>query len=400
MQLNQQVQTSNKFLVWIYSIQTKQVVAALIILSFAISLQCIWTSIGKEYTRYNNFVIFKYSFDHLIQHKNLYIPYPGEYNDLYKYSPSFALFMGIFNWMPQWLGMIIFNLFNICVFIAGLSKLGFDSKKLKWILLFLFVEAGISMSSVQTNLLIAGCIMLAFSFFEKGNLFMASLLILCTVFVKIFGVVAFALFLLYPGKIRFILFTIFWLLLIGALPLLVNNFYDLKQQYQNWWNLLKEDHSASLGISFMGWMNSIFGLAFNKLSVVLGAAIIFCVPFLKFPHYKSFTFRLLMLSSVLIWIVIFNHKGESSTYAIAMAGVAIWYFSQPHNKTNLALLFLCLIFTSFSATEGITPLWIQRAYVSPYSVKAIFCSIVWFKLILDVMFDRYETKEIAAVTVS
>jgi hypothetical protein len=90
-----------------------------------------------------------------------------------------------------------------------------------------------------------------------------------------------------------------------------------------------------------------------------------------------------MLASALIWVVIFNHKGESPTYIVALTGVAIWYFTQPANKTNTILIWLTLIFTSFSSTDLITPYWIARTYVEPYSVKAVFCTIVWVKIVAE-----------------
>jgi len=54
---------------------------------------------GKEeysFTFYNNYLTFKNSFKHLIENKDLYIRYPKEHDDLYKYSPTCAVFFGIF----------------------------------------------------------------------------------------------------------------------------------------------------------------------------------------------------------------------------------------------------------------------------------------------------------------
>src|SRR6266568_628508 len=52
------------------------------------------------YTRYNNYVVFRNSFWHLIHNQDLYLLYPSEQWDLYKYSPSFALAMLPFAYMP------------------------------------------------------------------------------------------------------------------------------------------------------------------------------------------------------------------------------------------------------------------------------------------------------------
>src|SRR2546423_1725063 len=51
---------------------------------------------SNMYSNYNNYIIFKQSFYHLIQNKDLYMFYPSEHWDLFKYSPTFAFFFGIF----------------------------------------------------------------------------------------------------------------------------------------------------------------------------------------------------------------------------------------------------------------------------------------------------------------
>jgi hypothetical protein len=347
------------------------------------TLQCYLISIGKEYTRYNNYVIFKQSFSHLINLQNLYILHPSDHYDLFKYSPTFSLFMGLFYPLPDFIGLLLFNLLNISVFVYAISRLKLSVEKQKLALLFLFVESGISLASAQTNLLMAGLLILAFCHLEKDNILVATLFISLTFFIKIFGVVGFALWLLYPKKIKFAFYSIGWILVLALLPLIVLSPQDLLDQYYNWGALLKNDHTLSTGISFMGILSSWFGATIDKLLFVCLAALLFCMPFIRISLYKEYLFRAQIVASILLWIVIFNHKGESPTYVIALAGVAIWYFSQNQDRVNTVLIWLALIFTSFSSTDAITPLWITSKYIDPFSIKALFCSIIWLKLIWD-----------------
>jgi hypothetical protein len=296
--------------------------------------------------------------------------------------------MGLFKPMPDLLGLFIFNLLNVAVLVYALSKLNFPQKRYTFLLLFLVVETGISLSSSQTNLLMAGLIILSFVSFEKKNVALASLFICLTFFIKIFGIVAFALWLLYPQKGKFILYTLLWMALLLMIPALVISPTELMWQYENWLVLLQQDHSASVGISFMGWMYSWFGWNLPKIGTLVVAAALFLLPFLKTNQYGNYLFRIQMVASVLLWIVIFNHKGESPTYIIAMAGVALWYYSQKRIGVNLVLLWLCLVFTSFSSTEAFTPLWVTSRYVVPFSIKAVFCTIIWCKLIFDAMLQK------------
>ena len=87
-----------------------------IILGIAASAQSLLLSSKnqseRKYTHYNNYVIFKQSFFHLIDHKDLYAPYPDEHWDLYKYSPTFAFFFGIFALLPDSIGVMLWNLLN------------------------------------------------------------------------------------------------------------------------------------------------------------------------------------------------------------------------------------------------------------------------------------------------
>lgn len=377
----------------------------ILLATIGICIQCYLASHGNTYTRYNNYVIFKQSFEHLLLNKNLYLEYPAEHYDLFKYSPAFALVMGLFYYLPDFIGILIFNLINAFLFIYAIRRLQLTSDAQKYLLLFVLLEMGISLTSTQTNLVIAGLIILAFTQLEKERYFWAAGCIVATVFIKLFGIVALALWVLYPKKARFAGWIVLWMAILALLPMILIPKDQLLSQYNNWAALLKMDHDASYGNSFMGWIHSWFRVNIPKTGTVLAAAVLFCVPLLKFSKYKLKAFRLQILASILLWVVIFNHRGESPTYIIALAGVGIWYFSQPAKRINKILLWLCLVFTSFTGTDLITPGWIINDFMEPYAIKSVFCCIVWFKLIADLIFDKYiaaprlEKPEMEAVSI-
>ena len=197
-----------------------------------------------------------------------------------------------------------------------------------------------------------------------------------------FGIVAFAIFLFYPEKLKAIAYTIGWTLLFLALPLILISTNQLLFLYRSWFDLLSYDHSVSYGLSTAGWLYSWFGVAINKNIILLLGAIIFLIPALKFKYYEDQTFKTLFLSSILIWVVIFNHKAESATFIIAVAGVAIWFYSQERKIENTILLFLAIIFTVLSPTD-LFPKGIRENYVIPYVLKAVPCILIWFKIIYE-----------------
>ncbi len=353
-----------------------------------------------QYTAYNNYIIFKQSFFHLIENKDLYILYPTEHWDLYKYSPTFALLMAPLVIFPNVIGLFFWNAINAFVLFFGIKKIedvnlqkqklpsiAFEKFKKQTPVLFgiggfVLIEMLTSIQNEQSNALIAGLIILAFAWLEKDKIWLGTLCIVLTVYIKIFGIVAFALFLVYPKKGKFILASVVWMLVLGLLPSLFVGMEQLQLQYESWWRMLSEDHAASHGYSVMGWLKTWFGLDVSKNVIVLLGVVLFCLPLVKFKNYTSYKFRWLLLASILLWVVIFNHKAESPTFIIAMSGVGIWYFFNEKNKLNLVLVILAFIFTSLSPTD-LFPRFLRESLVKPYVLKAVPCILIWGKIIWE-----------------
>lgn len=343
---------------------------------------------SHSYTHYNNFIIFKQSFHHLIENKDLYIHYPMEHWDLFKYSPSFAFIFAPIAILPNYLGLVIWNLLNaIPLFFAIFYFPKIDDKSKKFILLFILLELMTSMQNSQSNGLIAALIILTFVFLEKENYFVAILILMLSVYIKLFGIVAFALLLLYPKKVRSASYSLFWVLVIGLIPCCVISFDQLIFLYSSWLNLIKSDPMSPHCLSVMNWLKTWFGFEPQKLYVVLAGVVLFCLPLLKIKLYKEFYFKLLILSSILIWIVIFNHKAESPTFIIAICGAAIWYFPQIRKSENMVLIILAFVFTSLAPTD-IFPRAIRIGLFDQYVIKAVPCILIWLKLTYDLCFYK------------
>ena len=346
-----------------------------------------------KYTNYNNYVVFEQSFIHLTEHKDLYQPYPREQWDLYKYSPTFSLFFGIFAIFPDAVGLNLWNLLNAIVLLLAVYYLPkFDNLQKGLMLIICLIELMTSMQNEQSNALIAGLIILSFGLLEKQNYVLATFCVIFSIYIKIFGVVGFAFFLFYPHKWKLVLYSIGWLLVLLVLPLLLVGYDQLKFLYTSWGQLLSSDHSASYGYSVMGWMHSWFGFETNKLMVVISGATIFLIPFLRIDMYKKYLFRFLALASVLLWMVIFNHKAESPTFIIAMAGVSLWFITSEKSTLNIFLFVSAFVFTSLSPTD-IFPRFLRDQFVTPLMLKVFPCIMIWMKIIYDMSILKY--KELA-----
>ncbi len=368
----------------------------LIVVVFAFSLQSYllnaktFDSSKIEYTHYNNYIIFKQSFHHLIHRQDLYKLYPNEYWDYFKYSPAFALLMAPLSVLPDFAGLFLWNLFNALLLTIALWKLPFKTNRIKlFVMGFVIVELITALQNVQSNALMAGFIVFSFLFMEKNKPALATLFIVLSVFVKIFGVVAVLLLVFYPDKIKSALYTLGWTVLFLLFPLVVISPSHLLFLYQSWAHLILNDVNASLGLSVMGWIDSWLNIEIAKNAILTIGTVLLVLPLLKFSFYSKLEFRLLFLSSLLIWVVIFNPKAESPTFVIAITGVAIWFFPQKLTIENLFLLVLTFVFTELSPTD-IFPKVIRTNYFIPYVVKAVPCILVWFKVIYDIIFFKPE----------
>jgi hypothetical protein len=295
--------------------------------------------------------------------------------------------------MPAALGLLTWNLLNVLLLVFALWKLPALSNNKKLLMLgVIVIELITSIQNTQSNGIIAGLIIFAFIFLERKQTAIASLFIVLTIFIKLFGLVSLSLFIFYPNKMKAIIYTIGWLLLIALIPVLVVPYSQLVFLYQSWLNLLQNDHSTYLGLSVAGWLNSWFNIESKNLIIIIGA-ILFCLPLLKSKYFEDIKFKLFFLSSILIWIVIFNHKAESPTFVIAISGVAIWFASQKIKTGNAMLLIAVFIFTILSPTD-IFPKNIRNNYITPYVLKAVPCILVWLKIIFDLFFYRAENKQL------
>lgn len=345
---------------------------------------------GLVYNKYNNYTIFEKSFEHLLDDQDLYILYPEEHWDLYKYTPTFSLLFGVFAVCPDWLGLNLWNLLNALVLLFAIYYLPRLSALQKgYVSLIVLLELMTSLQNAQSNGLMAGLLVLTFAFLERKQYFWAPLFVVFSVFIKLFGIVGFAVFLFYPQKWKLALYTLFWTAVLFLLPLLVVDFQQYMFLFESYGRMLSTDHSISYGFSVMGWLVSWFSFEPNKYLVVLIGVILFLLPLVRWSNYKHFFFRYLTLASVLIWVVIFNHKAESPTFVIAMTGVALWFIASEKSPLNIALFIAAFVLTSLSPTD-LFPRYLRNEIVVPYNLKAVPCILIWLKLIYDMITYKEE----------
>ena len=324
--------------------QSKNVVIALYILAILfISLRNLtlpWGDLfadGGNYSHYNNYIIFKQSFFHLLQHKDLYIHYPLEQYDLFKYPPTFALLFAPFSLLPDLLGYTLWTTLNMMLPIFAISRIS-DIANLGKILfsILLLLEGFTSALNSQSNGLVLGLLLLAFVAMQRGRVTQAVIFIWLTAFIKLFGVLFFAMLWVFPNGFKKSLIripTVFALLFLLPWPILGWN--GLLNQYHWMFNLLAHDHGYFVKYSVMGWLQQWFGLRPDKNLILFVGLCLQVLPFLflffkqklwllgslqRMDHLQLTRWQFLYAGSWLLWMVIFNHMAESATYVIAVGG--------------------------------------------------------------------------------
>jgi hypothetical protein len=370
-----------------------------VLLWFALAFIAVLLETTRE-NSINNYIIFKQVFWHLIEQKNLYLPYPAEYGDMNHYGPSFALLIAPFAILPDWLGVILWSLANAAVLFIAIKLLPISRKNFLIVLLISAVEMMTATHSVQYNPMVAALIILAFVFVEKGNDFWGTFFIVFGFITKLYGIAAITFFLFSKHKIKFILYFAMWMVVLVCLPMIISSPAYIIQCYSDWYHSISNkilQNTGSLSpnhmqdICVMGMVRRILHTTnFSDLVILGPAVVLFGLPLLRISQYKSVLYRLRYLALVLIAIVIFSDSAESSTYVIPVVGVAIWYILQEKKLPwVIAMLVFMLLFTTLSATD-LCPEYLKYHFIRAYALKALPCFIVWLILIAEVSFKKFD----------
>ncbi len=331
------------------------------------------------YTAYENYLIFKTSYLQLASGANPYAGIPGGPWDLFKYSPAFALGMAPFTLLPDWLGVILWNLLNALPLLYALLRLPILTRSQQifcaW---FVLPELVVSLQNSQSNGITAALLLFAWIAFEQDRPVKAAGWVAGSAFIKIFGIFAVLPGLMYPRWLQFIGWLMLWSVVLLLVPLIVVMPSHLMQIYSWWIELLRADQAVSVGLSVQGWLQTWFGWEPSKFLVMgLGFAIfVASVLAARRIAHEMPLYRVLAWASLLLWVVIFNHKAESPTYIIAMCGVAFWYCTSQKRTWEKVLFWSAFVLASLSPTD-IFPRYWREAWVQPYVLKAVPCILIW-----------------------
>jgi hypothetical protein len=116
--------------------------------------------------------------------------------------------------------------------------------------------------------------------------------------------------------------------------------------------------------------------------------ILLLLPLARMQEWKNLSFRLFYLATILVWVVIFNHKAESPTYVIAVFGVGIWGIFEENKPLRIFMLAFVYIFTILSPTDFFPP-YVRLHIWQPYCLKALPCIIIWGLMTWQILTRKY-----------
>lgn len=361
---------------------------------FSLTIIAVVLEVLRGENHYHNYFIYKYSFEHTIHFINLYKGTPLNEFD-YFYGPVFSVIIAPFALLPNWLGCILWCVFNAWILHFAIDKINIPSQQKKAIILLCVVELMTSIHNVQINPMIAAWMILAFVFIEEENECLATLFIMLGFLTKLYGIVGLTFFLFSKHKLRFAVWFAIWAIVLFCLPMLISSPKYILQSYIDWINILQEKNTINItgggggmqDISFGGFIRRAFNMPdFKDIFLIIPFAIAYFLPLLKSKNYANPMFRLLFLALGLIAVVVLSSSAESPTYIIALVGCAIWFVTQKQTKLNLSLIIFVIVFTSLSATD-LFPSYIKTHFIVRKSIKALPCVFIWLTILYQLNFN-------------
>ena len=352
--------------------------------------------------RHNNFLIFRGVFWHTIQKLSLYDFYPTEYNDHNHYGPIFSLVIAPFAVVPDAIGLLGWLVVLALGMYYAVRRLPLEEGRQIFLYWFCAHELLTALQMQQFNIAIAAIIIGSFAAIEKGREVTAAFLIVLGTFVKLYGVVGLAFFFFVKRKPRFILALIGWSVVCFVAPMLISSPEYVVGQYVEWYERLaakngENTFSLMQNISLLGMIRKVSGSAsYSDLLVILPGLALFGLPYLRFGQYRHLAFRYAILSSVLLFVVLFSTGSESSTYIIPFAGIALWYATSPWKRSgwDVALLVFAFVLSSLSPSD-LFPRSLREAYVLPYALKALPPTLIWLRLSYELLTRDYAPSKTA-----
>lgn len=356
----------------------------------------------------NNYFIFRNVFWHTLERQNLYADYASQHGDQNHYGPFFSVVIAPFAVLPDWAGLLLWVAANAAILLFAVRRMPLRPGAQVLLLLLCANELMINSGQLQANALTCACILLGFSYTQRGKEHWALFFILFGAFIKIYAIVGLLFFLFSRNKTRFIAWGFFWTAVCFVAPMLISDPAFILQSYGDWYHSLQaksvQNTNGALGllsldqnISVMGMVSRIFNPQMNTAPIWLAGIVLFLSQLRRWRDFGDIRYRLYILSSLLIFTVLFSNGSEACTYIIAVMGMCLWYLLQEKTRRLNACFFTLLILTTLLYSDLLGGYWLRQTLVKPYSLKAFCPMLLWITMLVQVHRGQYRKLSAAAL---
>jgi len=153
---------------------------------------------------------------------------------------------------------------------------------------------------------------------------------------------------------------------------------ELIAQYRSW-RAIEASDTLNRGYSLMQYLYMALGTDWPNWPVQLAGTALLVAPLAlgrRGGRWSDAAFRRLVLCSVLVYVVLFNHQSERATFVIAYTGIVVWCVSSASSRLKTAILALTLLVMVVHDVD-IVPRWVKSEILIPYRIKGIPCLVAW-----------------------
>lgn len=289
-----------------------------------------------------NFEIFREASRRLVHGEDAYAPYSNTNQDRFKYSPTFALCFAPLTRIPWPAALFVWSLVNALVLFIALERL-LPARQASVALACLLPEVLRSTQNAQSNALVAGLIILAFLAVERGRVWRATAATMVGAFIKIFPLAALTFAIPHRKIPRVGIATLTVGVALALAPLIVIAPAQLLAEYRSWMATESADASQRW-FSAMELIHRWLGVDWPNWPIQLVGTIVLLAPLaIRRQRWREECFRVTYLCSVLVYLSLFNHQAERSSYLIAFVGASIWFVTGERTTVRVALYAVALI---------------------------------------------------------
>lgn len=338
----------------------------------------------------NNYYIYEGVFNHFLAQVTLYGHYPAEYFDMNHYGILFALLIAPFAIMPDFIGLLLWVVGGVWLLYYAISKLPIERRYKNLIILLMLPELFLSVTYQQFGIAMLAMIILTLGYVERGRHWLSTLLIAVGTFVKIYMLGALAFFFFAKRKWSFVGWFALWCVVLFLLPMLFSSPGYVLSQYVDWGAAITAKSGSNMfseyqNISLLGFVRKTTGCAtYDDMWIMGGGLLLFLVPYFRVGQYKNSAFRLMFLSSVLMFLVLFSSGSESCSYLMAIVAVGMWWAVTPYGHTVVAYLLLGLSVASCLATN-LLPSEFYHEVFRLYALKSLPFTFVWLRILYEMV---------------